>query len=94
MQTSYGHCLPSANLDVFAGRELARSDGAALRGHRGPAALRLPAAPPRRQEGRPQQGQENRRRGRGPPLKRQMQGTASFICVVHIIMGGYVDPPL
>ena len=43
----------TAKLNVLLGRELARSDGAALRGHRGPAALRLPAAPPRRQEGRP-----------------------------------------
>ena len=73
----------TAKLNVLLGRELARSDGAALRGHRGPAALRLPAAPPRRQEGRPQQGQEDRRRGRGPPLKRPMQGTAFSIWDVH-----------
>ena len=76
----------TAKLNVLLGRELARSDGAALRGHRGPAALRLPAAPPRRQEGRPQQGQEDRRRGRRPPLKRPMQGRAFFICHVHLVV--------
>ena len=69
----------TAKVNFLLGRELARSDGAALRGHRGPAALRLPAAPPRRQEGRPQQGQEDRRRGRRPPLKRPLQGTVSYV---------------